>query len=391
MADAKPDVSFFRTLYEGQVDFDAERFLVEVEAQFDSPEVREEVRWRLNVLSEISALAELAEASSVLKDQLTRIFSAGGDETAVLAKLKNLTEVPGKDGKPIDLRRFLKRNRRTLSESEYRGILAKKLENTRLHLENLIAFYPDAEGELQKLVKALHMLRGKLDDPKNRTADIKEQEDRLRATMTFQIYEDLKIRFLKDWLARFTSLSEAEIAGMTPEEIQRMILEHQRHQMTQLLKTKIQLVDLDMTEHLGVHDTLEGEFKDTGFWRTANQNARAGFRQWVLSAVQAFGMLKGQRYAFFQSEDDRDQYLLFGLGVSALPTAPDQPIRMVPYIKPFTRKVGYLLEIRKRELTNQEEYHHELLHYVMPFLFAFDQMKDFKLSKDLLQFFNSRY
>jgi hypothetical protein len=391
MADAKPDVTFFRTLYQGQVDFDAERFLVEVEAQFDSPDVREEVRWRLNVLSEISGLAELAEASTVLKDQLTRIFSAGGDEAAVLAKLKSLTEIPGKDGKPIDLRRFLKRNRRTFSESEYRGILAKKLENTRLHLENLIAFYPDAEGELQKLVKALHMLRSKLDDPSNRTADIKEQEDRLRTTMTFQIYEDLKIRFLKDWLARFTSLSEAEIAGMTPEEIQRMILEHQRHQMTQLLKTKIQLVDADMREHLGVHDTLEGEFKDAGFWRHANQNARTGFRQWVLSAVQAFGMLKGQRYAFFQSEDDRDQYLLFGLGVSALPATPDQPIRMVPYIKPFTRKVGYLLEIRKRELTNPEEYHHELLHYVMPFLFAFDQMKDFKLNKDLLQFFNSRY
>jgi hypothetical protein len=391
MADAKPDVSFFRTLYQGEVDFDAERFLVEVEAQFESPEVRDEVRWRLGVLTEISTLGELADVSSGLKDQLTQIFSAGGDHATVLGKLKNLTEIPGKDGKAVDLRRFLKRNRRTYSESEYRNILGKKLDNTRVHLENLIAFYPDAEGELQKLVKALKMIHGRIADPKNRTAEIKEQEDKLRGTTTFQIYEDLKVRFLKDWLARFTSLSEAEIAGMTQDEIQRMILEHQRHQATQLLKTKIQLLDQDMTEHLGLHDTLEGEFKDSGFWKAANPNVRTGFRQWVLGAVQAFGMLKGQRYAFFQSEDDQDQYLLFGLGVASLPATPDEPIRMVPYVKPFTRKVGYLLEIRKRELSNQEEYHHELLHYVMPFLFAFDQMKDFKISKELLQYFNSRY
>jgi hypothetical protein len=391
MATGKPDVSFFHTLYQGEVDFDAERFLVEVEAQFESPELRDEVKWRLGVLTEISALPDLTEVSSGLKNQLTRIFSAGGDAGAVLGKLKDLTEIAGKDGKPIDLRRFLKRTRRTYSESEYRAILGKKLNNTRIHLENLIAFYPDAEVELRKLIKALKTIHGKIADPKVRTSDIKDQEDKLRGTMTFQIYEDLKTRFLKDWLARFTSLSEAEIAGMTPDEIQRVILEHQRHQTTQLLKTKIHLMDTDMSEHLGLHDTLEGQFKDGDFWKAANPNARTGFRQWVLGTVQAFGMLKGQRYAFFQSDDDQDQYLLFGLGVASLPATADEPMRMVPYVKPFTRKVGYLLEIRKRELSNQEAYHHELLHYVMPFLFAFDQMKDFKVGKDLLQFFNSRY
>src|SRR5262249_33819889 len=163
-------------------------------------------------------------------DQLTRIFSTGGETPIVLGKLKNLTEIPGKDGKPIDLRRFLKRNRRTYSDAEYRTILAKKLDTTRVHienlieiepsaqreLENLIAIYTDAENELQKLVKALKTIHGRIADLKVKTQEIKDQEDKLRQTMTFQIYEDLKTRFLKDWLARFRSLSEAEIAGMTP-------------------------------------------------------------------------------------------------------------------------------------------------------------------------------
>ena len=44
----------------------------------------------------------------------------------------------------LDLRRFLKRGRRSYTEPEYRVILGKKLDNTRQHVANLIAFYPDA-------------------------------------------------------------------------------------------------------------------------------------------------------------------------------------------------------------------------------------------------------
>jgi hypothetical protein len=209
--------------------------------------------------------------------------------------------------------------------------------------------------------------------------------------MTFHIYEDLKIRFLRDWLAKFTSLSAAEIAGMPTEEVQRLIQEHQRHQLSQLVKYKIALTDHDMTEHLGVHDTLECEFHNAGFWDGATPAVRQGFKQWILGTVQAFGMLKGQRYACFQSQTDKDQYLLFGLGVSSLPKSVGEPMVMVPYLKPFTRKATYLLEVRRREIGDAQTYYHELVHYVIPFLYAFDQMKDFKVSKELLTFFNNRY
>jgi len=64
---------------------------------------------------------------------------------------------------------------------------------------------------------------------------------------------------------------------------------------------------------------------------------------------------------------------------------------MVPYIKPFTKKGTYLLEIRQRELSDPDQYAHELRHYVLPFLFAFDSMPNFHLSKELITFFTSNY
>jgi len=386
---AKTQSTFFKTVTSS--DFDAERFMVEVEAQFPSEDIREEVRWRLDVLKELASLPDLAQATTGLKNRLSQVFSAGGDEKILLEKLKGLTEVEGAKGEMLDLRRFLKRGRRTYTEPEYRVILGKKLDNTRQHVANLTAFYPDAEGELNRLVKVLEVMETKLNNEAVRVADVKSQEDKLRETTMFHIYEDLKVKFLRDWLARFTSLPPEEIDGKSMEEVQKLIVEHQRHQLSQLVKHKIAMSDMDMTEHLGVHDTLECEYRDTVFWKDASQGVRHGFKHWILGTVQAFGMLKGLRYACFQSQSDKDQFLLFGVGVSALPKDPGQPMVMVPYLKPFTRKANYLLEVRKRDIGDNESYHHELVHYVLPFLYAFDQMKDFKIAKELLVFFNTRY
>jgi len=174
-------------------------------------------------------------------------------------------------------------------------------------------------------------------------------------------------------------------------EIQRMIQEHQRHQLTQLLKGRIKPIDLDMTDYLGLHDTLEAGFNDTEFWRSANAASKAAFIKWVMDVVRAFGMLKGLRHAFFQSEDHPEQYLLFGLGLSHLPEASEDAIRMVPYIKPFTRKGTYLLEIRRRDIGDSDAYYHELRHYTLPFLFAFDKMKEFEIRQELVSFFTTGY
>lgn len=372
-------------------DFNDVRFLTEVEAQFKSETIIEEVRWRLEVLNEIASQPGLDDASEVLRDKLTQIFTGGGDENAVLGRLKELTDVQNAEGETLSLRSFLKRERRSFSERDYRGVLDKKISNTHAHVVNLIAYYPEAESELHKLSATLKGLAGKLKDSDLRTASVKKMEDRTRETPAFALYEDLKSRFLKDWLKRFANLSESEIADLDPGEVQRLIREHQRHQMTRLLKTKIKMLETDMTSQLGMHDTLEGEFKDQGFWKGANVAGKSAFNDWVLTVVRAFGMLRGQRYAFFQSEDNQEQYLLFGLGLSHLPEVSSDPIRMVPYIKPFTRKGTYLLEIRKREIGDSEQYYHELLHYTLPFLFAFDQMKEFQIRNELTTFFTTKY
>ena len=38
-----------------------------------------------------------------------------------------------------------------------------------------------------------------------------------------------------------------------------------------------------------------------------------------------------------------------------------------------------------------EAYHHELRHYTLPFLFAFEQMHKFRVRQELVSFFTSAY
>lgn len=384
--------SFFQTVYEEDEDFDSIRFLTEVEAQFKSEEVVSQVRVRLDVLNEITAKPGLEDFSDALRHRLTQIFTGGGTETEVIQQLKELTEINTPTGQKLDLRSFFKRDRRKLGEQEYRQMLAKKISNTHTHVINLIAYYPEAERDLNRLSQTIQGLSDRIDTPEVGTGEIKKLEDELRETTAFDLYEELKQRFLKDWLVRFTGMNDGEIEGLTPADIQELIQEHQRHQMTQLLKGKIKLVETDMSTHLGLHDTLEGNFRDQDFWKGANVSVKTAFIKWIMDVVQAHGMLRGLRYAFFQSEGNKEHYLLFGLGLSELPDSKtNEPIRMIPYIKPFTRKGTYLLEIRKRDIGNSDDYFHELLHYTMPFLFAFDQMKEFEIKKELTSFFTSKY
>ncbi len=64
---------------------------------------------------------------------------------------------------------------------------------------------------------------------------------------------------------------------------------------------------------------------------------------------------------------------------------------MVPYIKPFTLKGGYLLEVRKQEIGDPDQYHHELRHYLLPFLFAFDKIPNFNVNVETITFFTTSY
>jgi len=229
-------------------------------------------------------------------------------------------------------------------------------------------------------------------DPQVRTRTVKSIEDNIRNLPAFVTYEALKERFLRDWLARFAGVAAAELARLGPEEVQRLIQEHQRHQTTQLVQAGVRPLDTDIHEHLGIHDTLEGEFKDEEFWRAANVRVKRDFNAWVLQVVQAVGMVNGHRFAFFQSEADEQCYLLCGLALPRLPEPADEgPIRMVPYLKPFTRKAGYLLEVRARALGERPAYYAELRHYTLPFLFGFDKVPALEVPKALRNFFNTHY
>lgn len=368
-----------------------EKLLTEASSLFQSEDVLREVQWHLAVLREIASVPDLEDVQAGLRDRLTKIFSSGDPEDKVLNELRGLTEVRRADGGLIELRRFLKRDRRTLTEIEYRNVLSKKVSNTEYLMLNLIAYFPDAQKKINELTGKVNKLNAKLGDGSNSIRAIKSEEDALRQSAPFIAYEELKTRFLKNWLGQFTSLSDEQIEGLSPEDVQELVIEHQRHQMTQLLKTEIAPSDMDMSERLGLHDTLECGFANDDFWNTANISARNGFQQLILTVIQSFGMLKGKRYAFFQSKSDKELFLLFGLGLGELPVGEEGPISMVPYIKPFTLKGGYLLEVRKHEIGDPDQYHSELRHYILPFLFAFDQIPNFNVNSETISFFTTNY
>ena len=381
---------FFRTLHDSDSELEAGEFLVEIKNRFASGQVHEEARWRLQVLKELTSAEGMEAASHGLRKQLSKIFATVTDEGEILAKLKDLTEVAGAEGATVDLRRFVKRDKRTLTEDEYRKNLAKKINNTSSQIKNLTVFFPDAHGELTKLGDTMEKMGENLHDPTTSIQEIRAREEDLRESSAFQRYEKLKQEFLRQWLGRFANLSEDEVNMLDAEEIQKLIVEHQRHQMTHLLKTEIKQSTTDMLDHLEPHDTLETTFADAVFWKGANIGVKNGFKDWIMGAIQAYGMLKGQRYAFFENEKESDHFLLFGIGVGEI-GGEKELVEMVPFAKPFTRKAGYLLEIRKRDISDPDEYHAELRHYLMPFLFAFDSMRDFKLNGELLSFFTSNY
>lgn len=387
---SKQDAQYFQTLYAGEIDFDTERFLTEVQNLFSSEAVLREVRWRIQVLRDIASQEDLADVCGALRHALSRVFSEHKDEASVLAALKALTEVQREDGESVDLRRFQKRARRTLSEDEYRDFLARKLANTLYQIENLGLFYPDAMSMLEQLKAPTEQLEGQIRDPGIPVKQVAAAERRIREAAPFEHYESLKVRFLRDWLAQFTHVDPAEAARLSPEALQQLVATTQRHQLTQLLKAEVALPEMDMSEHLGLHDTLEGKFHDEVFWDRANQGTKNGFRHWILGVIQSFGIPRGRRYVMAQRKTDDSQLLLFGMGVDTFGEDPGT-LTLVPYLKPFTRKSGYLLEIRRRDLGTDEEYHQQLRHAVMPFLYAFDQMRDFKVSRELVSFFTSAY
>lgn len=401
MAKGKTGGQFFKTVYQGELEFDEEKFLLEVNSQFESPKVRSEVKWRLDVLKEIAARDELGDVCDGLRSELSRVFSTYVNEEDILDELKSITEITRDDGEVIDLRRFRSRARRTLSGDEYRVYLRRKIDNTNYQIKNLTMFYPEAQQLLTDLHEVTEDLIFQIDDPTYSVTKLKKTEDDVRNLDAFHQYESMKDRFLVDWLARFTKTTEAEAAKLDRKQIQELIVETQRYQLTQLIKSEIVMSGMDMNQYLGLHDTLEATFQESDFWERSNEAARNGFKNWILVVIQAFGMIKGKRYVLFQRKEEKDQMLLFGLGFPSTSDSEsgeadedmeaDNSLALVPYIKPFTRKSGYLLEIRKRDLGDVEEYHQALRHALMPFLFAFDGMNEFELSSDLMSFFTSTY
>lgn len=383
--------SFFDALRRNETEFDGYRLLYEVDARFHEPAMVEELRWRLEVLNELAEQYGLGEEFEALRDALTRIFTEPGDEHVVLARLRDLTYIQVPGGRRVDLRRLRVGTGKVYNEQDYRKALSRKIANTRDQVVNLTASYPQEEPELRKLSAVLQGLAERAADPALRASKVRRMEERVRESEGFTHYEALKQRMLRDWLARYTGASEEALAGLNDAEIARLVAEHQRHQVTQLVKAGVRPLDEDVSQHLGVHDTLEGEFHNEAFWAGANVSVRRGFVRWVTDAVMAYGMAAGRRYVFCRSEHDTSLYLLLGLGLPAVPHAQEGPIELVPYAKPFTRKAGYLLEIRRRQVGGIEAYHHELIHYTLPFIYAFEHVPEVTVQPDLRNFFNSRY
>lgn len=362
------------------------------ESLLNNPKIAKEVRWHLKVLKEASDQIQLKEAEEGIRNALSQIFSSSSKGEDVLGRLKEISEVRAEGGKPMELKRFVgSREPKVLAELQYRHLLSLKIVNTEAQVNNMMEMYPEVEDKLAPLLKKIKEIHHHIDKNTTPTQEIKAEEEALRESDTFRLYEELKNRSLKGWVDQFSSDLPELFQSKSTEEIQQMILEHKRHVMTTLLDSSIILSEREVSARLGVHDTLECNFSNDKFWTGANLATKKGFRSWILSVIHSFGMIKGQRFALFESKDFPGHYLLFGAGVPAIPENENEPFELVPYIKPLVEKEGELLEIRHREINDEKQYNYELSHYTLPFLFAFDKMPHFELAKELISFFTSKY
>ncbi len=306
----------------------------------------------------------------------------------VKKKLNKYSRVPLGDGKFIHLSSFLAstgEQRVVKTEEEYIQQVKKMVDNTKSNLTNLLIFREEDEhlkgffDELQVIEKSTNY------------SDVKQRMDHLTMSGIIKHYNEIKLEFLRKWLAPFEEKLGKSISEMSSKEMQEALGQVENLKKKELEQVGIRInaetPDVFRPYNKEKHELMNGD--TTEFWGFPEQ--RDEFVELVKKIINRFSFKLETHYLVFESADKKMAYLV-GFpddAFSQQKKLKDGGVGLTPHLKVLiANKSGEFQELRKDDMEKPSEYYRVLKTAVVPFLASLSMMVDAPLSKEFKDAFD---
>ncbi|MGK5093098.1 hypothetical protein WDW89_13910 [Deltaproteobacteria bacterium TL4] len=308
------------------------------------------------------------------------------DET--IKKLKQLTRVPLGGGKFMHLSAFVSSTgeaKVVKTQEEYLTQVEKMIKNTMGNLTNLLIYKNDDE-HLKAFFDELNTMQGNAN-----YEEVKTKMDHLTMSGIIKHYNDIKLSFLKDWLAPFQEKLGKPADKMTPQEIQNalgIVADLKKKELDEVgLRIAPEPEDSFRKYNRSMHELMNGKSSD--FWGFAEQ--RDEFVNLVQKAINRFSFKLENHYLIFEMADKTVAYLI-GFPDDTFSSAKklkDGKIGLIPHLKVFFKnESGSYKEVVKENVENTTQYYQTLRTAVVPFLSSLSMILDTPLSQEIRDAFD---
>ncbi len=302
--------------------------------------------------------------------------------------INQYSRVPLGDGKFLHLSSFLGNTgeqKIVENSEEYLAQVQKMIQNTKANLTNLFIFREDDE-DLRGFAEELYLIEGNQD-----YESIKTHMEHLTTSGIIRHYYQVKLEFLKNWLAPYEEQLGKPVAEMTPDEVQQALAK-----VEDLKKQELEDIGMRLNPELSddfrpynreMHVWMNGE--NTDFWGFPEQ--RDEFVELIKKIINRFSFKLENHYLIFQSVDKKMAYLV-GFPDPAYKRKKQLKggkIGLIPHLKVFfVGKDGAFKELTKDHMETASEYYRFLKTAVVPFLASLSMIVETPLSQDFKDAFD---
>ncbi|MBF0350379.1 MAG: hypothetical protein HQM11_05075 [SAR324 cluster bacterium] len=308
-------------------------------------------------------------------------------EKELHAKIKKYTRVPLGEGKFMHLSAFLSGTgeaKVVKSQQEYLDQVQKMIKNTMGNLTNLLIFKKEDE-HLQAFFDDLQSMNNNTN-----YEDVKTRMDHLTMSGIIKHYNQIKLDFLKNWLAPFQAQLNKPIEQMTAEDMQGAL-----HKVDGLKKKELEELGVRVTNEAYkefrpynrvMHELMNGKSAD--FWGSIE--CRDEFVDLMQKIINRFSFKLENHFLVFEMADKSIAYMI-GFPDDAFKTAKklkDGRTGMTPHMKVFfqTPDKKYK-EMCKENAENTTQFYKTLRTAVVPFLSSMAMILGVELSQELKDVF----
>ena len=352
----------------------------------------EEIDKYLNLIENLVKSEDIAEALIPSLEEIHYQIQSLKYSNIPLAEVKKkiiqYSRVPLGDGKFLHLSSFLSstgKQKIVKTEEAYLAQVQKMVENTKANLTNLLIFKEEDE-HLKGFAEELEMIDGSRD-----YQSVKTRMEHLTMSGIIKYYNNVKLEFLRNWLAPFEEQLGKSVAEMSPHEIQSAL-----SQVEGLKKQELDDIGMRMNPELfddfrpynrKMHELMNGE--NTDFWGFPDQ--RDEFVELIKKIINRFSFKLENHYLIFQSSDKKIAYLV-GFPDSVYEGKKQLKggkVGLIPHLKVFfASKDGSYKELTQDGFKITGEYYRILKTAVVPFFASLSMIVDTPLSQSFKDAFD---